>query len=592
MRRSMARLFGGIALLLLLVGAGTAASDSHPTGPQPVVSAAHAVSAVSAGTNLTAPAVAFDGTNYLVVWSDYRSTGWDILGAFVSSEGSVLPPGEFTIAGGPGSQEYSAVAWDGHNYLVVWADGRPFVTPLIHGARVTPAGAVLDRFPISGMSVSSIAYPALAFNGTHFLVAWDKDLNGFDNILANRVSSAGTVLDGTGFIVADEDAPERGPDVGTDGTNFLVTWQQRYSGANYMPFASRVSADGAVLDGNGLPLDLSPGDAWGTSVAFDGTAYMVAWAEMIAADLAGSRVTPAGAVLDPHGFSIAAGGRHERSPTISWDGGVFETVWVDSADSSGPSDLRGTRITGDPTVLDPGGFGVAVSADLEFSANASSGSLGRTAVSYIQSPSVNGPRQVMLRFLDRGPVPSTGAAQTSDWFAFLHGTVNPNTQQTNVWFEWGLTPALGNSTPVQVVPGTGVVAVRADIYDLEPGTSYYVRLVADNPSGRGYGETKRFGTLPPTPQPPAPPPPPPTPPPNPPPPVAPPVPRCRVPAVVGRTLAAARVSIRRAGCRVGRIRRARSTRRRVGRVVSQQPRARARVRPGTRVNLVVSRGRR
>lgn len=591
MRRSMARLFAGPALLMLLAGAGTAASDSHSTGPQPVVSAAHAVSAVSAGSNLTSPAVAFDGTNYLVIWSDYRSGGWDILGAFVSSEGSVLPPGEITIAGGPGSQEYSAVAWDGHNYFVVWADGRPFVTQLIHGTRVTPAGVVLGRFPISGMSVSSFAYLALAFNGTNFLVAWDKDVNGFDNILANRVTPAGTVLDGTGFVVADDAELERSPDVGTDGTNFLVTWQQRYSGANYMPFASRVSADGAVLDGAGLPLDLSPGDAWGTSAAFDGTAYTVAWAETNAGDLAGSRVTPAGAVLDPHGFSIAAGARLERSPTVSWDGGVFETVWVDSPDSGGAFDLRGTRVTGDPIVLDPGGFGVAAATDWEFGANANSGTLGRTAVSYIQSPGANGPRQVVLRFLDRGPVPSTGTAQASDWFAFLHGAVNPNTQQTNVWFEWGLTPALGNSTPVQAVPGTGAVAVRSDIYNLDSGTSYYFRLVADNSSGRGYGEIRRFGTLT-IPPPPGPPPPPPPPPPSSPPPGAPPVPRCRVPAVVGRPLAAARVSIRRAGCRVGRIRRARSTRRRAGRVVSQQPRARARVRPGTRVNLVVSRGRR
>jgi PASTA domain/Divergent InlB B-repeat domain len=67
--------------------------------------------------------------------------------------------------------------------------------------------------------------------------------------------------------------------------------------------------------------------------------------------------------------------------------------------------------------------------------------------------------------------------------------------------------------------------------------------------------------------------------------------RCWVPRVVGRTLPAARRLIVRAGCRVGRIRRARSTRAR-GRVVRQAPRANARVRRGTRVNLTVSRGRR
>lgn len=74
-----------------------------------------------------------------------------------------------------------------------------------------------------------------------------------------------------------------------------------------------------------------------------------------------------------------------------------------------------------------------------------------------------------------------------------------------------------------------------------------------------------------------------------PPPPAPPV-RCRVPRVVGLTLSRARVRLRSAHCKVGRVRRARSTRRR-GRVASQHPRAGRSLPSGSRVNLVVSRGR-
>jgi Tol biopolymer transport system component len=73
-----------------------------------------------------------------------------------------------------------------------------------------------------------------------------------------------------------------------------------------------------------------------------------------------------------------------------------------------------------------------------------------------------------------------------------------------------------------------------------------------------------------------------TPPPPPPPPV-----QCRVPRVIGLRLATARTRIRRANCRVGRVRRARS--RRVGRVLSQSPRAGTRRPRGTRVTLVVGR---
>lgn len=64
----------------------------------------------------------------------------------------------------------------------------------------------------------------------------------------------------------------------------------------------------------------------------------------------------------------------------------------------------------------------------------------------------------------------------------------------------------------------------------------------------------------------------------------------RVPKVLGRSLRAARTSLRAAGLKVGRISYVRSAKPR-GRVVRQSLRAGQRVKPGVRVNLVVSRGR-
>jgi beta-lactam-binding protein with PASTA domain len=66
---------------------------------------------------------------------------------------------------------------------------------------------------------------------------------------------------------------------------------------------------------------------------------------------------------------------------------------------------------------------------------------------------------------------------------------------------------------------------------------------------------------------------------------------CHVPRVAGRTLPAARRALVRARCRVGYIRYVSSRTVARGRVVSQRPRAGARLRVGARVALVVSRGR-
>ena len=66
-------------------------------------------------------------------------------------------------------------------------------------------------------------------------------------------------------------------------------------------------------------------------------------------------------------------------------------------------------------------------------------------------------------------------------------------------------------------------------------------------------------------------------------------PFCVVPRIRGTKLAAARRAIRRAHCRVGKVRRAHS-RQPSGRVIAQAPRAGKRLPLGTKVNLVVSRG--
>jgi uncharacterized delta-60 repeat protein len=68
--------------------------------------------------------------------------------------------------------------------------------------------------------------------------------------------------------------------------------------------------------------------------------------------------------------------------------------------------------------------------------------------------------------------------------------------------------------------------------------------------------------------------------------------RCRVPNVRGKKLAVARSAIRKAQCRVGKVRRKASQKVKRGRVVSQSPKARATLPNLGKVNLVVSRGRR
>ena len=65
--------------------------------------------------------------------------------------------------------------------------------------------------------------------------------------------------------------------------------------------------------------------------------------------------------------------------------------------------------------------------------------------------------------------------------------------------------------------------------------------------------------------------------------------RCIVPRLAGKTLAATRTALRRAKCALGRIRRIRTRRARVGRVVAQGTRPGTRRPPGTKVAVTIGR---
>ena len=92
--------------------------------------------------------VAFNDTNYLVVWEDSRSGPWDIYGARVDQSGVVLDPGGIPISTAAHDERHPSVAFDGANYLVVWDDSRSGSWD-IYGAKLNGSGVVVDSLTIS-----------------------------------------------------------------------------------------------------------------------------------------------------------------------------------------------------------------------------------------------------------------------------------------------------------------------------------------------------------------------------------------------------------------------------------------------------------
>jgi hypothetical protein len=87
--------------------------------------------------------VASDGTDFLVAWADARFGCCSIFGTRVTGSGTALDPRGIPIATRGRQQVEPAIAFDGANYLVAWTDNRGSAAD-IYGARVTPSGRVLD----------------------------------------------------------------------------------------------------------------------------------------------------------------------------------------------------------------------------------------------------------------------------------------------------------------------------------------------------------------------------------------------------------------------------------------------------------------
>lgn len=163
---------------------------------------------------------------------------------------------------------------------------------------------------------------------------------------------------------------------------------------------------------------------------------------------------------------------------------------------------------------------------------------------------------------DATTVVASAITQTS---ATMNGSVNPNGEETAVYFQYGKTSSYGERTPDQSVgAGTSGSAAAAHVSGLTLGTSYHFRVVASSASGSAIGadETFKTSSL-----------------------------MCVVPMVKGKKLIAAKGAIRAAHCSVGRVRDVYSAHMKRGRVIGQKPKAQTVEHVGAKVALVVSRGR-
>ena len=281
----------------------------------------------------TPPAAASNGGAFLAVWSDDRASGTDgVYGTRVGLDGTVLAralplaPNANVDASSNPAHGSPAVASNGSGYLVAW----PVAAHGIDATLVAGDGSASPSFHVSGTSVALA--PAVASNGSAYLVSWIDPRNLVSDVFVARVDAMGTVVDSSGVRVATASSALGDtvfPRVASTGNGYALAWRHRLATSTSTQDQDDVQL--AVLSDSATtvtaPAAVSVGqtDVDNVDLACGPTTCLVAW-------------TSGGMVwvrrVDPNGSPLASPASVAgalAAPRVAWDGVEFVLTSLDSS---------------------------------------------------------------------------------------------------------------------------------------------------------------------------------------------------------------------------------------------------------------------
>jgi hypothetical protein len=228
------------------------------------------------------------------------------------------------------------LAFNGERYLVAWHDRRVAPEHVFY-TQVTADGTVLDPEGIELVCADTIGYQGMVgvgSNGDGYLLAWVEYRVRGVTVRATRITADGAVLDTTAFELTPDSLSIDNVVVGSDGSDYIVLWTGETPGARGADLCfRRISADGTVLDSVPVLVARSSYGLVNVRVSFLGDRYCAVWEGMAAqADIYAALILADGTVLDPNGFPVSAAPGIQGRADVATDGERFFVVWSELAE--------------------------------------------------------------------------------------------------------------------------------------------------------------------------------------------------------------------------------------------------------------------
>jgi hypothetical protein len=253
-----------------------------------VASGANVALPSSADGDDVEPAIASNGSGYLVVWTHavrklflQAPDSSYVEALHVDADGKALDKAPIILGKNDKMQARSpAVAWNGTGYLVTWSDNRNAASKNlseIYTSFIGPNGAGPEQ-RLTNADNLQWKHSAVAAAGGHFLVAWDQgdpDPQVMSQILAQRLDEKGAPIDPSPTTITDESYQATAPRIASDGADFFLTWSVNFEGSATTPIDGRPIPGSGAIPSSGA-IHVTP-DGPSAGIAWDGEAYAIAW---------------------------------------------------------------------------------------------------------------------------------------------------------------------------------------------------------------------------------------------------------------------------------------------------------------------------
>jgi hypothetical protein len=308
------------------------------------------------------PSVSWNGTNYLVAYAArhiaFPQGDYDIRARTVSPSGSVSS--EFYICNDIRYEGFPAIAWNGSNHLVVWEDHRDaWEDPDINSQLVDASGNLVgSNFTITATSNKEVT-PHIASDGFNYLVVWMNATasDPYGPIYGQQVDASGNLINSSFQITAEGAIPN----IAFDGTNYLVVYQKLNGSIEWDIYAQRVSSDGSLV-GSEFAINTATGDQTMPKVIYEPSSgkYLVIWvSEQSMPAVYAQRVNTDGTLFGAP-FLLGNASYHQIYPSIVYGSANELIAW---ADLRGGTDFDIYGYNPEPLGIELSSFSAQVSND-------------------------------------------------------------------------------------------------------------------------------------------------------------------------------------------------------------------------------------